>query len=223
MAKLEKGFLFLYDWLPALEDLPAKDVKKLLLALIDFQRNGTPIPVFTSKKTETYARMIEPSIRRRLDGQKGGTSRGTTQVPPNPPTQVPMPPPYPSTLTPKQSKSNTYSNTYSRAEQSENDTSPNSQENNAEKIAFGEFANVFLSERERDLLTERYGRMESEGLIENLSRKLAAKGYCIKDHYATILDWANKDGVKLRSEKSYDLEDFVNAALARSYENVKGD
>ena len=216
MAKLEKGFLFLYDWLPAIEELPAKDVKKLLLALIDFQRNGTPIPVFTSKKAETYARMIEPSIRRRLDGQKGGTSRGTTQVPPNPPTQVPMQAPYPSTLTPKQSKA--------KAEQSKSRAESNAPaQEKPTKSAYGEFSNVFLTEKERKLLEEKYGSSASEGLIDNFSRKIKAKGYQYEDHYATILDWANKDGVKPKEEKSYDVEEFFNAALARSYESLQGD
>ena len=71
MAKktnLESGFLFLYDWLPAFESLPAKEVKALLLALIARQRENAPLPPFKNPLTANYARMIEPCIKRRLDG-----------------------------------------------------------------------------------------------------------------------------------------------------------
>ena len=70
-SKLESGFLFLYDWLPAIENLPAKEVKALLLALIARQRENKPLPLFHNALTASYARMIEPSIKRRLDGATG--------------------------------------------------------------------------------------------------------------------------------------------------------
>ncbi len=68
---LENGFLLLYDWLPAFESLPAKEVKALLLALIARQREKRPLPSFSNPLTANYARMIEPSIKRRLDGATG--------------------------------------------------------------------------------------------------------------------------------------------------------
>ena len=210
MANLEKGFLFLYDWLPAIENLPAKDAKMLLLSLIDFQRNGVPIPEFSNKKANVYAQMIEPSIRRRLEGKRSsqiGAKRESSQDNAEaPPRGTPIGTPE-GTPKVKQSKSNSKSNSIIIAEQS-----------NTEKTAYGEFSNVFLSQEERAALADKYGESVSEGLINNLSIKIRAHRYAIKDHYATILDWANKDGVKLRSEKSYDLDDFFNAALSRSLE-----
>ena len=70
-SHLESGFLILYDWLPAFEKLPPKEVKALLLALIARQRENKPMPLFSNASTETYARMIEPCIKRRLDGLAG--------------------------------------------------------------------------------------------------------------------------------------------------------
>ena len=67
-ANLDSGFLLLYDWLPAFENLPAKEVKTLLLALVARQREGKAFPIFKNPLTESYARMIEPCIKRRLDG-----------------------------------------------------------------------------------------------------------------------------------------------------------
>ena len=67
-SNLDSGFLLLYDWLPAIENLPAKEVKALLLALIARQRENKPLPLFHNALTASYARMIEPCIKRRLDG-----------------------------------------------------------------------------------------------------------------------------------------------------------
>ena len=69
---LSLGFLLFYDWLPMLERLPAEDFKALLLSLIDRQRNGTPIPHFDNDLTQMFASVIEPTIIRRLEGQKNG-------------------------------------------------------------------------------------------------------------------------------------------------------
>ena len=63
---LERGFLFLYDWVPALENLPGKEVKILLIALLKRQRDNEPFPLFSNPLTASYARMIEPVIERRL-------------------------------------------------------------------------------------------------------------------------------------------------------------
>ena len=67
-TNLESGFLFLYDWMPVLEALPAKEVKALLLALIARQRENKALPSFRNPLTDSFARMIEPVIRRRLEG-----------------------------------------------------------------------------------------------------------------------------------------------------------
>jgi len=69
---LEHGFLILYDWLPIVEELSGDNLKELLLALIDKQRNGAPMPRFSDPQCELYFRIIEPTIERRLAGQKGG-------------------------------------------------------------------------------------------------------------------------------------------------------
>jgi hypothetical protein len=69
---LEHGFLFMYDWVPMLEDLEGNDLKELLLALIDRQRNGAPKPRFSHPKSDLYYQVIAFTIDRRRMGQKGG-------------------------------------------------------------------------------------------------------------------------------------------------------
>ena len=75
MAKtnLDSGFLILYDWLPAFRSLDGEELKKLLFALIDNQREGTPLPDFDNPITAIFAQMIAPTIKRRLDGLVSAT------------------------------------------------------------------------------------------------------------------------------------------------------
>ena len=66
------GFLFLYDWMPAIEHLSPEEFHALFKALIARQRDGAPMPHFDNGITQMIASMIEPTIVRRLEGQKGG-------------------------------------------------------------------------------------------------------------------------------------------------------
>ena len=82
MAKmnLDSGFLFLYDWIPMFEMLKPADFKALFFALVERQRYGTPIPKFKNSMCQAFAAVIEPTIERRLLGQKGGQNKKTTDV-----------------------------------------------------------------------------------------------------------------------------------------------
>lgn len=83
-TSLSSGFLISYDWLPALESLSAEDFQSLILALIKRQKDGKPLPEFSNPTVGIFAKMIEPTIKRRLDGQSwkdkaNSTTQGTTQ------------------------------------------------------------------------------------------------------------------------------------------------
>ena len=75
---LDRGLLILYSWVPAFEALDGDDAKALLLALVRRQRDGTPLPEFEGLKG-TFAKMIEPTIQQRLDGQIGGRNAHNRQ------------------------------------------------------------------------------------------------------------------------------------------------
>jgi len=63
-----------------------------------------------------------------------------------------------------------------------------------QKKLYGEFLNVKLSDAEHQKLIEKFGEAEAKELIENCSAYLASKGDKYKDHYATIQNWARRDG-----------------------------
>ncbi len=206
MANLEKGFLILYEWLPAINDLPPKELKNLLLSLIYLQKDGTELPCFTNKKTDVYAQMMEPVIRRRLVGKNNSTPKAYPEA-------------YPKAKRREEKRREDKEKIRESEELS-------SRVPRTPKTPYGEFSNVYLTEDEWNALADKYGKSVAEGLVDNFSRKIKAKGYQYDDHYASILDWANKDGVKPRSEKSYDVDDFFYAALERSYaelEKLKGE
>ena len=64
-----------------------------------------------------------------------------------------------------------------------------------EKTTFGEFANVHLSADEHAKLVERYGKSAINQLIGELSTYTKSSGKSYKDHYATLLNWAQRKGV----------------------------
>jgi hypothetical protein len=57
-----------------------------------------------------------------------------------------------------------------------------------ERKVFGQFENVFLSDKEYDSLIAKFGQLTPDK-IEELSVGIASKGYKLKSHYATILSW----------------------------------
>ena len=61
------------------------------------------------------------------------------------------------------------------------------------KKQYGEFNNVLLTDTEHKKLVERFGEGRVEQLIKGLSRGIESKGYKYQSHYATILNWAERD------------------------------
>ena len=62
------------------------------------------------------------------------------------------------------------------------------------KSAYGEFENVLLADVERKKLDDKLGDVCASEYIEKLSAYLAQTGRRYKSHYATVLNWWNKDG-----------------------------
>lgn len=89
-----------------------------------------------------------------------------------------------------------------------------------EKKAYGSFRNVMLTEEEHEKLLKEIPHAEE--LIERFSKRLAAKGYKYSDHYAALLVWSEED-LKDEPEGSFDVDDFFQAALERSYGNLSND
>ena len=208
-TNLESGFLFLYDWLPALELLPAKEVKALLLALIARQREGKALPAFRNPLTDSFARMIEPVICRRLEGAMWA-KKG--QDPMGDPSGVPDGEP-----------------THQRREEKQiiKDKLSEKEERKEEKTAPP--ASHPLSEEERQLLIDE--GLPAAYLDARGERAAEFASKCKRDVLSVLCEWWKQDkrsftaaqkrqATQWESEKScFDVDDFLSAALTRSFGN----
>lgn len=224
MPNLDAGFLILNEWIPAFRSLTGDECKTLLLALIDRQQKGVPIPDFGDTVLGVFAQMIEPTIKRRLDGQKGG-KKDTTQVPTigtmggtiGGTTQVPTQ----DTSEGRRVKSSIYNNTLS-------DERVNAHTRTREKKP--KFVPPTLEEVVEYCKTHGY-KMDPEKFYNHYT----ANGWMVgknpmKDWKAAVRNWEKNDGVFARNAKergngvsadssnsSFNVDEFFDAALKRSY------
>ena len=224
MPNLDAGFLILNEWIPAFRSLTGDECKTLLLALIDRQQKGIPMPDFGDTMLGVFAQMIEPTIKRRLDGQKGG-KKDTTQVPTIGTkggttigaTQVPTQ----DTSEGRRDKNSIYNNTLS-------DERVNAHTRTREKKQ--KFVPPTLEEVV-EYCKERGSKMDPEKFHNHYT----ANGWMVgnknpmKDWKAAVRNWEKNDGVFARgaqergngvsagSNSSFDVDDFFEAALKRSY------
>ena len=80
-TNVDFGFLLLREWLPVLEMLSAREFKTLVLGMMYKQFENRPMPEFRNAATSNIARLLEPTIERRLIGaawaKKGLEAKGT--------------------------------------------------------------------------------------------------------------------------------------------------
>lgn len=211
-TNLESGFLFLYDWMPVLETLPAKEVKTLLLALIARQRENQPLPSFRNPLTDSFARMIEPVIRRRLEGAEWAKKGMAEQQDPSgsphrePPTER-------GDVSEEKKEKKLRKDQQSEAEQ--RGDAPAAPPPHA------------LSEQERQfLLSEGLPAAYFEAREARASEFAAQTG---QDVLTVLSAWWKKDKHSFKAaprtaptvkESSFDVDDFFEAALAHSYANM---
>lgn len=132
------------------------------------------------------------AISNYLNGLKGGAPKGNTNAAKNNRKTTEKQPKQPSKTTKTTHNSNNNSNSNSN-----NNSNNNSNSNN--KLSYGTFDNVFLTDEEYIKLKDKFPDYQNR--IDNLSEYLKSKGDKYKDHYATILNWARRDEGKV---KSYD-------------------
>ena len=212
MANLEAGFLVLNEWIPALRSLSGDECKELLFALIDRQQKGIPVPKYDGQ-LGIYAQMIEPTIKRRLDGQKGGR-KGTTQVPIQGTTIGTT---VGTSEARREKKSKEEYNTLS-------DERVNAHTHTREKKS--NFAPPTV-EKVRAYCIERGNNVDPERFVDHYT----ANGWKVgknpmKDWKAAVRNWEKSEGAFARDAErgncvsaggSFNTDEFFEAALARSY------
>ena len=93
----------------------------------------------------------------------------------------------------------------------------NEAENSIKKNKYGELENVELTEKQYEQLKEKFPKSYKK-CIDDLSYYIASKGDKYKSHYAVILSW-NRG--KSDDMSSFDTDEFFDAAVKRSAENIR--
>lgn len=225
-SDITKGILFFYDWLDAMSILNPKEFKEMVMAMADFQRNGTELPrlegtskyiaplIFNQLRTRMEkanagraGALSKWGVQEELDGgdidecaiafangSESGTDGGHAIS----------------------SRASTRASTSNEASTSLRESANAHAHAREEKKGYGDFENVLLTDGEYTSLCEKFGK-SAISLINNLSLKMRSKGYKFEDHYATLILWAQSDGVCAEEDKSYDTDEFFEASLMRSY------
>ena len=227
---LGAGFLFLYDWLPALKALSNEELGAFFRALIARQRENIPFPEFENFTANILAEMIEPTIKRRLEGQKAGRRSKEIAAQKHPPE---VPPPL------SRAKR-------SKAEQSEAHTPPQFAE---EDPRFARFWGVFPNKAGKEAARIAFDRLNvTDELLEKMLtaiewQKKTDRWTCDGGRYIPFPEtwltrgqWEDEEVEAPISEKggnadaggynapgnnvdpdNFDTDAFFYAALARSY------
>lgn len=97
--------------------------------------------------------------------------------------------------------------------------------NNSLYSVYGTHHNVRLTDAQYKDIKEKIPNADS--YIDYFSERLKAKGYTIKDHHGTILEWWEKDKEKqMKREEpqgSFDTDDFFQAALKKGFRMRRDD
>lgn len=92
-----------------------------------------------------------------------------------------------------------------------------------ETNSYGQHNNVNLTIEQYNSLVFDYGQAVIDDYIERISRYIkdnSKKPY--DNHYQTICDWLNKDGVKKKTEHSYNLDLILQHSLNTNIHSTQG-
>lgn len=168
------------DWDKSTKRLNATEKGRLIDALVAYAKGAEDWEEILKGNEKFLAdelrlkidRFYEISAKRAEAGSKGAVKRWQTIANDSKPKQ---------TIASDSTRTSTSTN-----------TSTYKKENIKER--YGEYKNVRLTAEELDKLKTLFPDWEER--IERLSSYIASKGDHYKSHYATIRNWANKDGVK---------------------------
>ena len=73
----EKGMLLFYDWVDALKCLNPEEMKKMLLAMVEYHRDGTPPPEFEGEGAKMISHFIFPQLRRMRESMDAKAKKKT--------------------------------------------------------------------------------------------------------------------------------------------------
>jgi len=217
MANNKQSFIFYTDWYEILQVLSYEQLGKLLMGILEYQRDGTIfdfgedknvkcffdyLMIFFKKDKEKYDNICKRNVE---NGKKGGRPKKEKENNENP------------------KKPNTkIINDSKKPKKADNDIDNDNDTDNDivfkdnktdSKNKYGKYGNVLLSKSDIENLKEKFPN-DYQQRIENLSEGIELKGYKYKNHYLAILKWAKNDSFNVKNkpdltDASRYEEDFV--------------
>ena len=209
----DKGLLFFYDWQTAFEALSGDECKALLLAMLDYRRDGIEPPKFEGGAKIAAAFIfpaIDRSIERAESGQKGGLRTQQSSK---------------SAQRELEASSNLSSTTKQDKDERQDqnktfDSSPDKPTEARARPSSVDEVRAYCEERQNNIDPQRFMDFyESNGWVQG-------KGKPIKDWKAAVRTWeqrdreAGKTAVSAENTGSFDTDSFFDAALARTYKEI---
>lgn len=196
--KTTKGFVFYYDWLDQLVKLDRNDVIDVISAMVHFHRDGVEPPKLKGL-ADMATGFIIAQLRRMKEkgdnGKLGGRPRKSA----------------PAELSEDTTINNNVENDSVRGEKAEAVEC-----DKRGKEPYGDFKNVYLSEKEYEELRARFP-LNYQKRINDLSYYINAKGNKYVSHYGAILNWNRNQEDKISSENStFETDEFFASAVERS-------
>lgn len=210
-----KGIVFYRSFYEAVKDLPPEEFKKAVSAILEYGLNGLEPESSGGIEWMVYI-LTKPQLdanqKRRENGEKGGRPAIGTKPAKNQTITKENP-------NPNQTEANETETEPKEKEKVKEKDKAKVKEKEKDKAApepkkekYGEFENVMLTGDEFKKLVDSLGSKKASDYIERVSVYVAQTGKRYQNHYATILNWARKDGENGRKESKGVAEDPNNGA-----------
>lgn len=217
MAEVRNQFTFYRSYFDAIQTLNKRDRSAIILAVCDYALYETE-PEGLSPPAMTAFELIRPTLdsgrKKALSGKQGGKANGKQDA------SKPK-------AKPKQGENAReveIKKKYDADVDVDVDADVEGKGNASPLLALGETKQVFLNEKQIEVLISQMGRTPFERYVEKLSDFISRTGAKVYDHYATILRWWSEDSDKPNKPNKQDqyqrhdgeLSEFERRAIQRA-------
>ncbi len=193
MAEVRNQFTFYRSYFDAIQTLNKRDRSAIILAVCEYALYETE-PEGLSAPATTAFELIRPTLdsgrKKAASGKQGGKANGKQDA------SKPK-------AKPKQGENAREVEIKKKYDADvEVDADVEGKGNASPLLALGETKQVFLNEKQVEVLISQMGRTPFERYVEKLSDFISRTGAKVYDHYATILRWWQEDGQCSRNSRA---------------------
>ncbi len=193
MAEVRNQFTFYRSYFDAIQTLNKRDRSAIILAVCEYALYETE-PEGLSAPATTAFELIRPTLdsgrKKAASGKQGGKANGKQDA------SKPK-------AKPKQGENAREVEIKKKYDADVDvDADVEGKGNASPLLALGETKQVFLNEKQVEVLISQMGKTPFERYVEKLSDFISRTGARVYDHYATILRWWQEDGQGSRNSRA---------------------